>query len=42
MPTMWVHNITNVGDGELLTLFYANELYDPARADTHPEPVGPG
>ncbi|MGX7671907.1 polysaccharide biosynthesis C-terminal domain-containing protein [Plantactinospora sp. DSM 117369] len=39
MPTMWAHNITNTGDGELLTLFWANELFDPARPDTYPEPV---
>jgi UDP-2-acetamido-2,6-beta-L-arabino-hexul-4-ose reductase len=39
MPTMWVHNITNVGDGELLTLFWANEIFDPARPDTYPEAV---
>jgi UDP-2-acetamido-2,6-beta-L-arabino-hexul-4-ose reductase len=40
MPTMWAHNITNVGDGELMTLFWANDLFDPARPDTYPEPVG--
>ncbi|AVT36127.1 NAD-dependent epimerase/dehydratase family protein [Plantactinospora sp. BB1] len=39
MPTMWAHQITNIGDGELLTLFWANELFDPARPDTYPEPV---
>ncbi len=39
MPTMWAHDITNVGDDELLTLFWANELFDPARPDTYPEPV---
>jgi len=41
MPTMWVHNITNTGAGELTTLFWANELYDPAAPDTFPEPVPP-
>ncbi|GIG91695.1 polysaccharide biosynthesis C-terminal domain-containing protein [Plantactinospora endophytica] len=40
MPTMWAHRITNLGDGELLTLFWANELFDPDRPDTYPEPVG--
>jgi UDP-2-acetamido-2,6-beta-L-arabino-hexul-4-ose reductase len=40
MPTMWAHNITNVGDGELRTLFWANDLHDPARPDTYPEQVG--
>jgi UDP-2-acetamido-2,6-beta-L-arabino-hexul-4-ose reductase len=39
MPTMWVHDITNVGDGELLTLFWSNEHFDPQRPDTYPEPV---
>jgi UDP-2-acetamido-2,6-beta-L-arabino-hexul-4-ose reductase len=39
MPTMWAHNITNTGPGELLTLFWANEIFDPARPDTYPEPV---
>jgi UDP-2-acetamido-2,6-beta-L-arabino-hexul-4-ose reductase len=39
MPTMWVHNITNVGDSELLTLFWSNDLFDPVRPDTYPERV---
>ncbi|MCW2640501.1 MAG: capsular biosynthesis protein [Dactylosporangium sp.] len=39
MPTMWIHNITNVGDTELLTLFWSNDLFDPARPDTYPEAV---
>lgn len=25
MPTMWLHNITNVGDSDVLTLFWSNE-----------------
>lgn len=41
MPAMWAHRITNVGTGELLTLFWAHELFDPARPDTHPERVTP-
>jgi UDP-2-acetamido-2,6-beta-L-arabino-hexul-4-ose reductase len=36
---MWAHNITNVGAGELTTLFWANEIFDPANPDTYPEPV---
>lgn len=40
MPTMWVHNITNTGSGELTTLFWTNELFNPAAPDTHPEAVG--
>lgn len=39
MPTMWAHNITNTGDGELHTLFWTNDLFDPAAPDTYPEPV---
>jgi UDP-2-acetamido-2,6-beta-L-arabino-hexul-4-ose reductase len=39
MPTMVVHNITNTGDGELVTLFWTNDLFDPANPDTFPEVV---
>lgn len=39
MPTMWAHNITNTGDGELVTVFWTNELFDPAAPDTVPERV---
>ena len=39
MPTMWAHHITNTGDGTLTTLFWANEILDPASPDTFPEPV---
>ncbi|MGV1004081.1 MAG: NAD-dependent epimerase/dehydratase family protein [Candidatus Nanopelagicales bacterium] len=39
MPTMWAHSITNTGADELITLFYADELFDPARPDTYPEEV---
>ena len=39
VPTLWTHAITNVGEDEMLTLFWINELYDPADADTHPEKV---
>lgn len=39
MPTMWAHNIVNTGSDELLTLFWTNEIFDPARPDTWPEPV---
>lgn len=34
MPTMWTHNITNTGDGTLVTQFWTNELFDPERPDT--------
>lgn len=39
MPTMWVHNITNVGDDELVTMFWADQLLNPSAPDTYWEPV---
>ena len=39
MPTFHTHCITNVGSGELLTLFWAHEIFDPNKPDTYPEPV---
>lgn len=40
MPTMWAHHIVNIGQADLLTLFWTNELFDPRQPDTFPEPVG--
>lgn len=39
MPTLHTHSITNTGEGELLTLFWAHEILDPDRPDTYREPV---
>ena len=39
MPTFHTHNITNTGSGELLTLFWTNEYFDPLFPDTYPEAV---
>jgi UDP-2-acetamido-2,6-beta-L-arabino-hexul-4-ose reductase len=39
MPTLWVHNIRNVGDSDLLTLFWADQLLDPDNPDQFPEPI---
>jgi UDP-2-acetamido-2,6-beta-L-arabino-hexul-4-ose reductase len=39
MPTMWAHNITNVGTDDLLTLFWTNEIFDPNNPDTYAEKV---
>lgn len=39
MPTMWVHNITNTGDQDLVTLFWSHALFDPEAPDTFWEPV---
>lgn len=41
MPTMWVHNITNIGDGDLTTLFWTHSLFNPENPDTYWEPVSP-
>jgi UDP-2-acetamido-2,6-beta-L-arabino-hexul-4-ose reductase len=39
MPTMWSHEITNVGAGVLTTLFWTDSLFDPEAPDTIHEPV---
>lgn len=35
MPIWYTHNITNIGDEELITLFWINEPYNPEDADTY-------
>lgn len=39
MPTGWAHSITNTGAGELTTMFWTNEIFDPNDTDTYPEEV---
>jgi UDP-2-acetamido-2,6-beta-L-arabino-hexul-4-ose reductase len=39
MPIWYTHNITNIGDTELLTMFWINEVYDLNDPDTYYEPV---
>ncbi|MGH1561487.1 NAD-dependent epimerase/dehydratase family protein [Mumia sp. DW29H23] len=39
MPTMWVHDLTNVGDSELITAFWTDTVFDPAHPDTYRENV---
>ena len=39
MPAFHTHSITNVGDSDLVTLFWANEIFDPNDSDTYPELV---
>lgn len=39
MPTLWVHNIRNVGDDDLLTVFWADQLLDPDNPDQFPETI---
>jgi UDP-2-acetamido-2,6-beta-L-arabino-hexul-4-ose reductase len=35
IPPGNTHSITNVGDGEMVTLFWSNEIFDPKRPDTY-------
>lgn len=39
MPVWVTHNITNIGDDELLTVFWINEWYNPEDPDTYFEQV---
>jgi UDP-2-acetamido-2,6-beta-L-arabino-hexul-4-ose reductase len=39
MPTMWTHSIRNTGSDDLMTLFWADEIFDPEHPDTYREPV---
>jgi len=34
IPTLHTHNITNIGDDELITFFWTNEFFDPEKPDT--------
>ena len=39
MPTLHTHSITNIGNDELITLFWADEYFDPQKPDTYFEEV---
>lgn len=39
IPTGYTHNITNLGDEDLITIMWVNELYDPSDTDTYFEKV---
>jgi UDP-2-acetamido-2,6-beta-L-arabino-hexul-4-ose reductase len=39
IPTLHTHSITNVGSSELMTLFWANEIFDSQHPDTVAEKV---
>ena len=39
MPIWFTHNITNIGEDELYTLFWISEFYDPEDGDTFFEEV---
>ena len=39
MPVWFTHNITNIGNDELLTMFWISEHFDPEDPDTYFEEV---
>jgi len=39
IPTLHTHSITNVGNQELITLFWADEFFDPENPDTYFESI---
>jgi UDP-2-acetamido-2,6-beta-L-arabino-hexul-4-ose reductase len=39
IPIHYAHNITNIGNEDLITLFWANELFNTQDTDTFPENV---
>jgi len=36
----WTHDVTNVGDDEMVGILWANEIFDRSRPDTYARPVG--
>lgn len=42
IPPGYAHSIENVGTTDLVTLFWANEIFDPAAPDTHARKVSSG
>ena len=39
IPPGYTHSIENLGDGEMVTLFWSSEVFDPVRPDTYAEKV---
>ena len=39
IPPGFTHSIANVGTGEMVTLFWSSEIFDPNRPDTYYLPV---
>ena len=35
----WTHDITNVGEEDMIVMLWANEIFDPQKPDTYQEPV---
>jgi UDP-2-acetamido-2,6-beta-L-arabino-hexul-4-ose reductase len=42
IPPGYTHSIENTGATDMITLFWANEIFDPQRPDTYPAPVVEG
>jgi UDP-2-acetamido-2,6-beta-L-arabino-hexul-4-ose reductase len=42
IPTLHTHNLINSGEGELITVFWSNDHFDPANPDTYSESVNLG
>lgn len=39
IPPGWTHSIRNVGNSEMIVLFWASEVFDASRSDTYPAEV---
>jgi len=39
IPPGFTHSIKNIGTGEMVTLFWSSEMFDPNRPDTYYLPV---
>ncbi|MDQ0156166.1 polysaccharide biosynthesis C-terminal domain-containing protein [Robertmurraya andreesenii] len=39
IPPGYTHSLENIGDSELIVLFWANEIFDPERSDTYVKEV---
>lgn len=37
----WTHDITNIGDDEMIVMLWANEIFDREHPDTYALPVCP-
>ena len=35
----WTHNITNIGDEQMVVMLWANEIFDPRQPETEAEQV---
>jgi UDP-2-acetamido-2,6-beta-L-arabino-hexul-4-ose reductase len=40
-PPGWAHDVTNIGEDNLIVMLWANEIFDKGRPDTYPRKVNP-